>query len=755
MVELDATIAPAMDLSTINGPDLKGLNPAQAQAVAHHAGPLVVFAGAGSGKTRVITRRIAHLIEEHGVHPGQILAVTFTNKAAGEMRERVSELVGWERRPFWVGTFHSICARLLRDYADTIGLSKNFVIYDDGDAKALVGRVMKDLGIDPKRTTPKMISGRIQRAKQELQRPTEMPIESPIDDLVARVYAPYQERLQAAAALDFGGLISRWVWALEENPSLKDELASRFSHVLVDEFQDTNHAQLRLVLAMAGPARNLCVVGDDDQSIYRWRGADRRNIIDFRHHFPDATVVKLEQNYRSSARILRAANAVIGQNRDREPKRLWTEREEGAPILVVQCEDERDEATMISRAVQELVAGGRSLEEIVVFYRTHAQSRVLEESLRGRNIPYRVVGGARFYDRAEIKDVLAYLRAIANPDDDVSLLRIINTPARGIGKTTVDRLIGYATERAQSVYASLDGDLPDALFKKATRRRLLDFRELIRELTLMAKEAPLQELTQTLLKKSEYLESLKAQDSAEADARIENVEELVGAMGLFAEQYEDASLHGFLEHTALQTNADESRAAEQLTLMTIHAAKGLEFPLVFVAGLEEDLFPVKSQGMWEDEEEIEEERRLAYVAFTRAEERLLLSYARIRRIYGQLRPCTPSRFLHELPAEDLQFLGNGPAPRSYRPRSYSRSAPALHHPEDAFAFERQSGGSYVDVSDSDYAQEGLYKGMRVRHVKFGPGQVLDISPGTPPRVQVRFDHAGTKQIVATHLLPDA
>ncbi len=739
-----------------DSPLAQGLNPPQAQAVAHHSGPLVVFAGAGSGKTRVITRRIAHLIEEHGVYPGQILAVTFTNKAAGEMRQRVAELVGWERRPYWVGTFHSICARLLRDYADRVGLLQTFVIYDDADARALVSRVMKDLGLDTKRITPKMISGRIGRAKQELQRPGEMPIDSPIDDVAARVYEPYQERLQAAGALDFGGLIARWVWSLEAQPTLRQEVTDRFSHVLVDEFQDTNHAQMRLVLNLAGKKRNLCVVGDDDQSIYRWRGADRRNIIDFRRHFPDATVVKLEQNYRSSARILRAANAVIGQNRDREPKRLWTDREEGPPILVVQCEDERDEATMIARAVQELVGGGRSLEEIVVFYRTHAQSRVLEESLRGRNIPYRVIGGARFYDRAEIKDVLAYLRTLANPQDDVSLLRVINTPARGIGKTTVDRLISYATERGQSIYESLDGDLPDTLFRKAARRKLLDFRDLIRELSAMVPQTPLQELTETLLKRTEYLEVLRTADSAEADARIENVEELVGAMGLFAEQYEDASLHGFLEHTALQTNADESQAAEQLTLMTIHAAKGLEFPLVFVAGLEEDLFPVKSQGMFEDEEEIEEERRLAYVAFTRAQERLLLSYTRIRRIYGQLRPCTPSRFLAELPQEDLQFLGDSPRSHSYRPRSYSRSAPSQSPSwdDDAFAFERASGGSYVDVSDGDYAQEGLYKGMRVRHVKFGAGQVLDVSPDAPPRVRVRFDHAGIKQIVATHLLPD-
>ena len=448
--------------------DLSALNPRQREAVVHDGGPLVVFAGAGSGKTRVITYRVAHLIAEHGVAPWRILAVTFTNKAAGEMRERLLRLLGDDGTAVRVGTFHATCARLLRRYGEPLGLNKDFTIYDDQDQLALVKRVLRDLGLDEKRYQPKAMAARINRAKQEVQRPENMETPDPWSEVVRRVYATYEDRLHQANALDFGDLIHRTVLGLEADEAFREEIVGRFSHVLVDEFQDTNHAQFRLVRLLAEAHRNLCVVGDDDQSIYRWRGADRRNILDFRASFPDATLVKLEQNYRSTKRILRAANAVIARNVDREPKELWTDNVEGDAIVVVRTMDERDEARLVLRGVRELSSQGHSLSDVAVFYRTHAQSRVIEEALRGANIPYRIVGGMRFYDRAEVKDLLAYLRVITNPADDMSLLRIINTPARGIGKTTITRLLDLAAERGMGLSDLLDGGALDQLGSTAS-----------------------------------------------------------------------------------------------------------------------------------------------------------------------------------------------------------------------------------------------------------------------------------------------
>ncbi|HEY8429960.1 MAG TPA: UvrD-helicase domain-containing protein, partial [Sandaracinaceae bacterium] len=422
-----------------------GLNPPQREAVLHDGGPLVVFAGAGSGKTRVITHRVAHLVAERGVAPWNVLAVTFTNKAAGEMRERIERMLGGEvARDLWVGTFHATCARLLRRYAAEVGVRRDFTIYDDADQRAMIKRVLRDLSLDGERFAPQIVAGRINRAKQEVVGPDAMEANDWFEERVREVYRVYEERMRAAGALDFADLLYRLVVAVEQNEALRVELARRFKHLLVDEFQDTNQVQYRLVRAIAAQHRQVTVVGDDDQSIYRWRGADRRNILEFKREFPDARVVKLEQNYRSTKRILRAANAVIRHNLHREPKELWTENEEGPKIRVIGCLDEREEAELVVGAVKALVAAGRSLDEIVVFYRIHAQSRVFEEALRAENVPYRVVGGVRFYDRAEIKDMLAYLRLVSNPSDDVSLLRVINTPARGIGKKTIDGLLDRA-----------------------------------------------------------------------------------------------------------------------------------------------------------------------------------------------------------------------------------------------------------------------------------------------------------------------
>ena len=721
--------------------DLGALNSRQREAVVHEGGPLVVFAGAGSGKTRVITYRVAHLISSHDVRPWRILAVTFTNKAAGEMRERLLQLLGGEGSEVRVGTFHATCARLLRRYGQSAGISKDFTIYDDQDQLALVKRVLRDLGLDEKRYQPKAVAGRINRAKQEVQGPDDLETPDPWSEVIRRVYASYEQRLQQANALDFGDLIYRSVRALENDPTFHDEVVGRFSHVLVDEFQDTNHAQFRLVRLLAEGHRNLCVVGDDDQSIYRWRGADRRNILDFRASFPDATLIKLEQNYRSTKRILRSANAVIARNTDREPKELWTDNAEGDAVLVVRTTDERDEARMVLRGVRELSSQGRSLSDVAVFYRTHAQSRVIEEALRGANIGYRIVGGMRFYDRAEVKDLLAYLRVMANPADDISLLRIINTPARGIGKTTITRLLDRAAEQGRGL-AELLAEGAFGQIGNAARKRLAGFHRLMSELSdFAASGAPLGELGAEVVNQSGYAEMLRHDDSPEADARFQNVQELVASMDEFQREHPEASLADFLENVTLQTSADEQTSGDRVTLMTVHAAKGLEFPIVMVTGLEEQVFPFKGIDPWEDPDELEEERRLAYVAFTRAEERLILSFAAVRRIFGQQRVGIPSRFLTELPSEDVDWIGG------------STSSPSRPEVERERRYEPDE--SYVDYAEgSDLTDlEGLRRGMQVRHPKFGVGEVKEVAPGSPPRVSVRFPGWGTRKIIASYLEP--
>jgi len=725
--------------------DLGSLNARQGEAVVHEGGPLVVFAGAGSGKTRVITYRVAHLIAAHDVVPWRILAVTFTNKAAGEMRERLLRLLGEPGGKVQVGTFHATCARFLRRHGESIGVARDFTIYDDQDQLALIKRVLRDLSLDEKRYQPKAIAGRINRAKQEVLGPEDIDTPDPWTEVVQRVFAAYEDRLVQAHALDFGDLIFRTVRGLEGDSAFRETLVSRFSHVLVDEFQDTNQAQFRLVRALAASHRNLCVVGDDDQSIYRWRGADRRNILDFRESFPDATLVKLEQNYRSTQRILRAANAVIARNVDREPKELWTDNDEGDAVLVVRTRDERDEARMVLRGIQELRGGGHRLSDVAVFYRTHAQSRVIEEALRGANVSYRIVGGVRFYDRAEVKDLLAYLRVATNPADDMSLLRIINTPARGIGKTTVSKFLDAAAARGVGLWSVLHDEGAWEV-GSAARKRLLGFRSMMTDLRqVVGSGAPLGEIGAELVERSGYADMLRQEDSPEADARYQNMQELVASMDEFERERDEASIADFLENVTLQTSADERAEGDRVTLMTVHAAKGLEFPIVMVTGLEEQVFPFKGIDPWEDPDELEEERRLAYVAFTRAKERLVLSFASMRRIFGQQRVGIPSRFLTELPSEDTSWIGTRVStPSAARPTRAAR---------------RRSGAeerdSYVDYSEADESPDlaGLRRGMQVRHPKFGVGEVREVMLGTPPRVSVRFPGWGTRKIIATYLEP--
>lgn len=771
--------------------DLSTLNEPQREAVLHERGPLVVFAGAGSGKTRVIVHRVAHLVEACGVPPWRICAVTFTNKAAQEMRERLEHIVPGAGRELVVGTFHATCARWLRRYAKRIGLSPDFTIYDDSDQKAMIQRVLKALSIDDKKIAPRTISSHLDRAKNELVDYETMDLPpSPEEPFIRAAMIEYQKRMDAASALDFGDLISRMVRALESDDSLRTELAGRYVHLLVDEFQDTNHAQLRLVKALASVHRNVCVVGDDDQSIYRWRGADRRNILDFRNHFPETQVVKLEQNYRSTKRILRVSHAVISRNRDREPKELWTDNDAGAPIHAVQVEDERSEAQLVVEAARNCRIDFGSYASLAVFYRVHAQSRVLEEALRAAKIPYRVVGGVRFYDRAEVKDLLAYLRVLSNPEDDVSVLRVANVPTRGIGKTTLDRLMESAASRGVGVFAAMRElaiDKPTS--PVAGFVNLIDGLREVRDL-------PLGELADRILSDSGYRRVLENEDTAESDARLENLAELVGAMKAFEEEGEaeesapsdDESgpderslLTRFLESVTLQPDQTDGSVdkTDVVTLMTVHAAKGLEFPRVIVVGMEEGLFPLRGQDPMIEPEELEEERRLAYVAFTRARQELHVVWASTRYVFGNMRFGTRSRFVDDFPPEDVRFSGvrgtavrpaytppyrgtmSGNAPR---PGMDGRRPDRRPNGQEQRTFEYDAGSSpgvvrsplpkpppiLVNASGKNVSSEtwldrsegndaGLRMGSRVRHATFGEGRVtkLDAS-GSMPKATVRF-----------------
>ena len=716
------------------------LNPEQMRAATHLGSPLVVFAGAGSGKTRVITHRIAYLVGESGVQPWRIMAVTFTNKAAAEMRERLYGLLGRGTDGLVVGTFHATCARFLRQYAEQLGVDPNFTIYDDSDQQALVKRILRDEGIDEKRHPVKQVAGRINRCKQELVSPDSMQTPDGWSEIAQRVYRIYEKRLEQSRAIDFGGLISTFTVGLERDGEFRQHLASRFEHLLVDEFQDTNHAQFRLVKALGSVHRNVCVVGDDDQSIYRWRGADRRNILDFRSSFPNAELIKLEQNYRSTKRILRVAHAVISKNTDREPKELWTDNDNGQKIVITKTMNERDEARVIVGAVQESLLEGRAPSDLAIFYRIHAQSRVLEEAFSSANIAYRIVGGVRFYDRAEVKDVLAYLRVLENPADDVSLLRIINKPARGIGKTSIGRLMDAAMMKGCSVWDALTDEMVRAQFGAAAQKKLGAFASLILSLRKQLDEgSSAVDVANEVLKQTGYLDVLRADDSVEADARIQNVAELAQSIEEFEREHDGATLSDYLQNVTLQTAADQAQEGPAVTMMTVHAAKGLEFPVVIVSGMEEQLFPFKGVDPWEDPEELEEERRLAYVAFTRAQERLMLTHTSIRRVFGQERVAMASRFLQELPEDDVVWLGRA------RPAFSSSAAPSTSSSPD---------GSYLDFSESDLELDGLLKrGMRVSHPKFGIGEVKEIIEGSPPRARVRFDGWGERRIIMSYLSP--
>ena len=618
------------------------LNEPQREAVFHTDGPLLILAGAGSGKTRVLTHRIAYLIEERGVNPWHILAITFTNKAAGEMRQRVDDLVGFGSESVWVSTFHSACVRILRRFIDRLGYDNRFTIYDTDDQKTLMKEVCRKVDIDTKKFKERMLLSVISSAKNEMILPEEFEMNAGGDFLqqkIARAYREYEAQLKANNALDFDDLLVKTVQLLETQPDVRENYQERFRYIMVDEYQDTNTVQFRLVSLLAGKYRNLCVVGDDDQSIYKFRGANIRNILDFEKEFPDARVIKLEQNYRSTGNILNAANHVIRNNKGRKEKTLWTAKGEGDKIRLRQFDTAYDEAEFIAEDVKEEVREGASYKDHAVLYRTNAQSRLLEEKFVAMSIPYKIVGGINFYARREIKDILAYLKTIDNGMDDLAVRRIINVPKRGIGLTTINRIQESAAQRGIGFYeALLAPDLIPGVGRSASK--LDSFAALIEYFKGQAERESLTDLLGEIIEKTAYIENLDADDPEDAQARIENIDELVSKAAAYEEDCQDrgekATLSGFLEEVALVADIDSlDENQDYVVLMTLHSAKGLEFPHVYLAGMEDGLFPSYMTITADDTEELEEERRLCYVGITRAEEKLTLTCARRRMISGE------------------------------------------------------------------------------------------------------------------------
>jgi ATP-dependent DNA helicase UvrD/PcrA len=639
----------------VTSPDqyLADLNPAQREAVLATEGPVLVVAGAGSGKTRVLTYRIAHLVAAVGVKPQEILAITFTNKAAGEMRERLESVVGAMARTMWVMTFHAACGRILRREAPRLGYRSNFTIYDQADQVRLVKQCLEELDRDPKRFVPRGIHAQISNAKNQLISPEEYKnrVASFYDQTVAEVYELYQRRLLNANAADFDDLLMLTVEVLDRFPEARKKWQKAFRYVLVDEYQDTNHAQYRLLQLLAGEHKNVFAVGDPDQSIYAFRGADIRNIMEFERDFGGAKQIALEQNYRSTNAILRAANAVITENRERKPKNLWSELGEGDPVRVIEVEDEHAEARFVAAEIAGLVDEGFAGSEIAIFYRTNAQSRVLEDVLVRQDIPYQVIGGPKFYERAEIKDAIAYLQVIDNPSDAISLTRIANRPRRGIGDASLARLQTYADAHGVSLWEALEHP-EEAGCGGAPLKAIDKFRTLMQSSMSGALELSVPELLERVLEQSGYVEALEAERTIEAQGRIENLEELIGVAREYKENAESPTLSEFLQQISLFSDQDAIEDERSLvTLMTLHNAKGLEFRVVFLIGMEEGVFP-HSRSI--EEQGLEEERRLCYVGLTRAQERLVLTHAAARSLWGSRGYNMPSRFLDELPQEEIE-----------------------------------------------------------------------------------------------------
>ena len=767
-----------IDLDTLNGP--------QREAVLCTEGPLLVLAGAGSGKTRVLTHRIAHLVEDLNVAPWQIMAITFTNKAAAEMRERLQSLIGGGARGMWVSTFHSMCVRILRTDCERVGFAKGFTIYDDSDSKRLVEQIMDELNIDKKRYPIPALRNRISQAKNDLQ-VAEVFAEKTSDQVgqvAARVYTRLQERLRQLNAFDFDDLLL-YTWLLLKNhPDVLAAYQNRFRYLMVDEYQDTNHAQYVLTQLLAAAHKNIMVVGDDDQSIYSWRGADLRNILDFEKDYPEARVVKLEENYRSMGNILAAANAVIANNLTRKPKKLFTSKPAGDKISVYSATDERDEGRWIASEIEHQHGEGMSYNQIAVFYRTNAQSRMLEDMLMRAGVPYRLIGGTRFFDRAEIRDVMAYLNLVVNPANDVAAHRVINVPKRGIGKTTVEHIDYVARETGITFLQAAELCIADDQIRSATRKAIAEFVALIHEAQGYAGD--LRKVVEAIVDKAGLIRVLEAENSDDAAGRIENIQELFGVVDEYAQTHDDAdalfepptaedapeaddeppvrtfqanSLPDFVEWVTLRTDMDTvAEDGEAITMMTIHAAKGLEFDCVFVAGMEESLFP--HGNLSQDSQGLEEERRLAYVAITRARKKLYLTNAFTRQIFGQSSANPPSRFIGEIPLELRKGIGMGSAGFSgsgWEKRGSRRGIAGSGSEAGGGRVFGQSSASgsrprqqtrpavKPEAQKKAAAKMTFTKGDTVDHKVFGRGTITKVDGDT---LHVRFSRTGqTKKLL--------
>ena len=711
---------------------LEGLNENQKEAVLAVGGPILVLAGAGSGKTRVLTHRIAYLIGELGIHPGRVLAMTFTNKAAGEMRDRVEGLLQRSSRGMWIGTFHSLCARILRAEADAVGLRSNFAIYDSDDQLTLLRQVIRDQELSDKQFPAQRVRARISSEKSRMIDADAFALQATsfYDQQIARIYRQYQNALLQNNAADFDDLLMLSVRLFERNPDKLETYKARFEHILIDEYQDTNRPQYLFSRLLAEGHENICVVGDDDQSIYAWRGADLRNILDFEKDFPNARVVRLERNYRSTQVILDAGNAVIRNNLGRKGKELWTDRSGGDRIGLKRCVDEVEEATFVADTAQAIARSKNgSFGGIAVLYRTNAQSRALEEGLRRGAIPYVVVGGVRFYERKEVKDILSYLRLIVNTRDSISLNRIINTPRRGIGATSLDRLDDFAMREGIAPYDAL-GRVEDVENLPArAQKAMTTFHQGMEDLRAELGTLDAGQLAEAVVQGTGYLESFGELPPVESQSRRENVEELLAGIQDFSERSDDPSLEAFMREVSLLTDVDQwSRDADAVTLMTLHSAKGLEFPVVFLTGMEEGLCPLLRT--WDEEsddaEALEEERRLCYVGITRAEDRLFLSYANQRRRYGGVISCKQSRFLSEIPQE---LIGSG----TWQPGG------AIEEPDDERGPESSGRAVICD----------LEVGAWVTHPSWGRGRIEASSGrGEDAKLTVRFEGGTTKKVVA-------
>lgn len=730
-----------------------GLNPQQAEAVINTEGPMLIMAGAGSGKTKVLTCRVANLLQK-GVRPYRILAITFTNKAAAEMRERVNNMSGPAAKDVWLFTFHAFCARFLRMEIDKLpGYGGNFAIYDTADSQNLIKQILKEMNLDDKRFQPSGILSRISNAKNALQDAAAFARQAGdfYEQKVADIYSRYEQKLQLNNALDFDDLLMISIKLLQENKEVREKYQDRFDYLLVDEYQDTNHAQYLLTKFLAAKHRNICVVGDADQSIYGWRGADIQNILDFEKDYPDAKVIKLEQNYRSTQIILDAANAVIENNTGRKPKNLWTENKSGADIIYFQAVDERDEARFVIEQLQNLQrTENKKLGDMAILYRTNTQSRIFEEMLIKSGISYNMVGGLKFYERKEIKDIIAYLRVIFNPADSLSLLRIINVPKRGIGDASLAKIQAYAAASNVSLFevvsnaAAIDG-LSSRFVSK-----LDDLAGIIFELMNLAGEAPVEDLIDRVLRDTGYLEELENERTPQAQSRIDNLHELISVAQEFAASEEENNLENFLAHVALVSDIDDTELGEDaITLMTLHSSKGLEFPVVFLVGMEEGLFPHARTLM--DETEIEEERRLCYVGITRAKEKLFLSSTKMRTIYGNTVTYPPSRFLQEIPARLVKTIKRQErfsALENFKQVSEKYSA---RPQKPASTFNPHSFMPQKPAAAAGGTGTRFNTGDRVSHSKWGEGMVVSVKDSPDGQeVKVAFAGAGVRSLLTKY-----